>query len=91
LNDKFPEALIALAKLKLQAKANDAAIALLQRAVQLVPASEAARYSLMVAYRDAGRIEDAVRQKAELEKLQKAPEGEFTEFLKRLGQKTPEP
>lgn len=91
LNDAFPEALITLAKLKLQAKANDAGIALLQRAVQLVPASEAARYSLMVAYRDSGRIDDAVREKAELEKLQKPPEGEFTEFLKRLGQKPPEP
>jgi tetratricopeptide (TPR) repeat protein len=91
LNDSFPEALIALAKLKLLGKENDAGIALLQRAVQLVPASEAARYSLMVAYRDSGRLEDAVREKAELEKLQKPPEGEFTEFLKRLGQKTPEP
>jgi tetratricopeptide (TPR) repeat protein len=91
LNDRFPEALIALAKLKLRAKANDAGIALLQRAVQIAPSSEAARYSLMVAYRDTGRIDDAVREKAELEKLQKLPEGEFTEFLKKLGQKSPEP
>jgi hypothetical protein len=35
-------------------------------------------------------MEDARRQKVELDKLQKAPEGEFTEFLKKLGEKPPE-
>ena len=91
LNSNFPEALIALAKLKLLAKANDEGISLLERAVQLTPSSEAARYSLMVAYRDSGRIKDAMREKAELEKLQKPPDGEFTEFLKKLNQAAPEP
>ncbi len=91
LNDRFPEALIALAKLKLLAKANQEGISLLERAVQLEPNSEAARYSLMVAYRDSGRTEDAAREKAELEKLQKPPEGEFTEFLKKLNQGAPQP
>jgi tetratricopeptide (TPR) repeat protein len=91
LNDHFPEALIALAKMKLEAKANDEAISLLERAVQLVPSSEAARYSLMMAYRDVGRTQDALREKTELEKLQKPPEGEFTEFLKKLGEKAPPP
>ena len=32
----------------------------------------------------------AKREKAELDKLQKAPEGEFSEFLKKLGEKPPE-
>jgi tetratricopeptide (TPR) repeat protein len=91
LNGSFPEALIALAKMKLETKANDEAISLLERAVRLVPSSEAARYSLMMAYRDAGRTQDALREKAELEKLQKPPEGEFTEFLKKLGEKAPPP
>jgi tetratricopeptide (TPR) repeat protein len=91
LNDHFPEALIALAKMKLEAKANDEAISLLERAVRLVPSSEAARYSLMMAYRDVGRTQDALREKTELEKLQKPPEGEFTEFLKKLGEKAPPP
>ncbi len=40
-----------------------------------------------MAYRNAGRPVDAQREKAEIEKLQKPPEGEFTDFLKRLGDK----
>lgn len=91
LNDHFPEALIELAKLKLSAKHNDEGISLLERAVQMMPNSEAARYSLMMAYRDSGRTEDAVREEKELDKLQKPPEGEFTEFLKKLGQEQSEP
>jgi tetratricopeptide (TPR) repeat protein len=91
LNDHFPEALVALAKLKLSGKNDDEGISLLERAVQLTPNSEAARYSLMMAYRDSGRTKDAVREEEELDKLQKPPEGEFTEFLKRLGQESSEP
>jgi Flp pilus assembly protein TadD len=65
---------------------NDAeAISLLFRAVSIAPGSESARYSLMMAYRNAGRMEEARREKAELDKLQKTPEGEFTDFLKKLG------
>lgn len=90
LNPDFPEVLIALGKLGLEAKKNDEAIALLQRAVKLMPRSESAHYSLMMAYRNAGRTADARREKAELDQLQKAPEGEFTEFLKKLGEKPPE-
>ena len=90
LNPEFSEVLIALGKLRLEEKKNDEAIALLQRAVKLAPRSEAAHYSLMMAYRNAGRTADARREKAELDQLQKAPEGEFTEFLKKLGEKPPE-
>jgi hypothetical protein len=43
----------------------------------------------MIAYRNAGRTADAQREKAELDKLQRPPEGEFTDFLKRLGEKAP--
>lgn len=90
LNPQFPEALILLGKLKLDEKKNDEAIVLLQKAVALTPKSESAHYSLMIAYRNAGKTADARREKAELDKLQKAPEGEFTEFLKKLGEKPPE-
>jgi tetratricopeptide (TPR) repeat protein len=90
LRKDFPEALIALGKIRLEEKKNGEAVALLENAVRLMPASEAAHYSLMMAYRNAGRMEDARRQKVELDKLQKAPEGEFTEFLKKLGEKPPE-
>jgi tetratricopeptide (TPR) repeat protein len=89
LRPDFPEALIALGKLKLEQKKNDEAIGLLKRAVQLAPRSESAHYSLMMAYRNAGRMSDAKREKAELDQLQKAPEGEFSEFLKKLGEKQP--
>lgn len=90
LNGNFAEALIALGKLRLDEQKNDEAVSLLQRAVKLLPRSEPAHYSLMMAYRNAGRMAEARREKAELDKLQKAPEGEFTEFLKKLGEKPPE-
>jgi tetratricopeptide (TPR) repeat protein len=85
LRPDFPEALIAVAKLRSDAKRYPDAIALLERAVRLQPRNETAHYNLMMAYRNAGRASDAQRQKAELDKLQKPPEGEFTNFLKRLG------
>ena len=90
LNPDFPEALIALGKLRLDAKQNAQALSLLERAVKLSPKSESAHYALMMAYRDAGDMAAAKREKAELDKLQKVPEGEFTEFLKKLGDKPPE-
>jgi tetratricopeptide (TPR) repeat protein len=82
LDPSFIEPLIALSKIQ-TAKA----VELLERAVAQAPRSEAARYNLMLAYRNAGRAADARKQKDELDKLQKPPEGEFTEFLKKLGEK----
>jgi tetratricopeptide (TPR) repeat protein len=87
LRPDFPEALIAVAKLRTEAKRYSDAIALLERAVKLQPRNETAHYNLMMVYRNAGRAADAQREKAELDKLQKPPEGEFTDFLKRLGDK----
>jgi tetratricopeptide (TPR) repeat protein len=87
LRPDFPEALIAVAKLRSDAKRFSDAIALLERAVKLQPRNETAHYNLMMVYRNAGRPADAQREKAELDKLQKPPEGEFTDFLKRLGDK----
>jgi tetratricopeptide (TPR) repeat protein len=87
LRPDFPEALIAVAKLRSDAKQYSAAIALLEKAVKLQPRNETAHYNLMMAYRNGGRGADAQREKTEIEKLQKPPEGEFTDFLKRLGDK----
>jgi hypothetical protein len=42
-----------------------------------------------MAYRNSGDIEAAKREKAALDALQKPPEGEFTDFLKKLGEKPP--
>ncbi len=86
LNPDFAEALVALAK----TKAGNEAIRLLERATKLQPSNEPAHYRLMMAYRNAGRSEDAQREKAILDKLQRPPEGEFTDFLKRLGEKPPQ-
>jgi hypothetical protein len=52
---------------------------------------ESAHYSLMIAYRNLGKTEDALREKAALDKLQKLPEGEFSDFLKKLGEKPAKP
>ena len=87
LRPDFPEALIAVAKLRSEAKRYSDAIALLEQAIKLQPRNETAHYSLMMAYRNAGRSADALREKTELERLQKPPEGEFADFLKRLGDK----
>lgn len=87
LKPDFSEALMALGKLRLDAQRPADAIPLLETVARLLPESEAAHYSLMIAYRNAGRTEDALREKAVLERLQKPPEGEFAEFLKRLGEK----
>ncbi len=87
LRPDFPEALIAVAKLRSDDKRYADAAALLERAVKLQPRNESAHYNLMLAYRNAGRAADAAREKAELDRLQKPPEGEFTDFLKRLGDK----
>ena len=54
------------------------------------PKNETAHYNLMLVYRNAGRTADAQRESAEIEKLQKPPEGEFNDFLKRLGEKAPQ-
>ena len=90
LSPDFPEGLQALAKCRMEAKQYDAAIALLEHLVRLQPANEAAHYSLMMAYRNTGKTEEALREKKEIEKLSRPPEGEFTEFLKKLGEKAPE-
>lgn len=87
LRPDFPEALIAVAKVRSDSKRYSEAIALLERAEKLQPRNETAHYNLMIAYRNAGRAADAQREKGELDKLQKPPEGEFTDFLKRLGDK----
>jgi tetratricopeptide (TPR) repeat protein len=89
LSPDFTEALLALAKERANRKRYDDAIQFLERAVHLQPANESAHYNLMLAYRNAGRTADALREKAEIDKLQRPPEGEFTEFLKKLGEKAP--
>ncbi len=86
LDPDFPEALIALGR-ALSAQKNDPrAVELLERAVELAPQSESAHYNLMLAYRNAGREAEALEIKKRLDELQRPPEGEFTDFLRRIGE-----
>jgi tetratricopeptide (TPR) repeat protein len=82
LDGNFAEALMELAKLKPAEAAG-----LLERAVKLQPDNQSAHYALMMAYRNAGRTADAQREKAIFDRLNRPPEGEFTDFLKKLGEK----
>ena len=75
LSPQFPEALLALGKVRSDQKRHEESIELLQRAVELLPQSEAAHYALMIAYRNAGKTEESLRTKEILEKLQLPPEG----------------
>jgi hypothetical protein len=43
----------------------------------------------MLAYRNSGQMDKARREQQELEKLQRPPEGEFTDFLKRSARRRP--
>jgi tetratricopeptide (TPR) repeat protein len=89
LSPHFVQSLIALGKLETQDKHYHKALALLTKAVELQPANETAHYALLTAYRDAGQMDKAKAEKAILDKLQKPPEGEFSDFLKKLGEKPP--
>jgi tetratricopeptide (TPR) repeat protein len=86
LSPDFVQALITLGKLDTQEKNYDSAIARLKRAITLQPANETAHYALLTAYRDSGDMQKAKDEKAILDRLQKPPEGEFTDFLKKLGE-----
>jgi len=90
LSPNFPEAALAVGRIRVQDKQYAEAIPLLERVVAAQPRNEAAHYSLMMAYRNSGQMDKARREQQELQKLQHPPEGEFTDFLKRLGEKAPE-
>lgn len=91
LSPDFVSALIALAGIDSREQQYAQAIPLLLHAVQLQPANEAAHYSLLTAYRNAGQMDKARQEKAILDRLQKPPEGEFSDFLKKLGDGQPQP
>jgi tetratricopeptide (TPR) repeat protein len=90
LSPDFAEAALAVGRMRVQAKQYSDAIPLLERVVALQPANEAGHYNLMLAYRNAGQMDKARREQQQLDKLKRPPEGEFTDFLKRLGEKTPD-
>lgn len=80
----FVQGLIALGKLE---KNSPRAIDLLTKACSLEPNNEAAHYALLTAYRNSGQMDKAKAEKATLDHLQKPEDGEFSNFLKKLGDK----
>jgi len=90
LSPDFAEAALAVGRMRVQAMQYAEAIPLLERVVALQPRNEAGHYTLMLAYRNSGQMDKARREQQELQKLQQPPEGEFTDFLKRLGERTPD-
>lgn len=90
MSPSFVQAMIALGKIETAQKNYPRAMGLLQKATELQPANETAHYALLTAYRDAGDLDRAKAEKKKLDALQKPPEGEFSDFLKKLGEKTPQ-
>jgi tetratricopeptide (TPR) repeat protein len=85
LSPDFVQALIALGKLETSAKNYLRAIELLSHATSLQPKNEAAHYALLTAYRDSGQMDRARQEKTLLDQLQRPQDGEFADFLKKLG------
>jgi tetratricopeptide (TPR) repeat protein len=90
LSPNFVQALIALGRIEAQDKHYRRALELLTHAAELQPANETVHYALLTAYRDSGQMDKASAEKATLDRLQKPPEGEFSDFLKKLGEKPPQ-
>jgi tetratricopeptide (TPR) repeat protein len=86
----FAEAALAVGKMRIQSKQYSEAIPLFEHVVALQPDNEAAHYNLIMAYRNSGRMDKAREEQQVLDKLKRPPEGEFTDFLKKLGEKTPD-
>jgi tetratricopeptide (TPR) repeat protein len=72
LDPVFVEGYIGLAKLELSRHQAEAAIQHLKTAVQLAPEDPAPHYSLMLAYRELGRMDGARREMATVEDLNTA-------------------
>jgi tetratricopeptide (TPR) repeat protein len=87
----FVQALLALGKMDISEKKYAPAIERLATVTRREPANEAAHYGLMSAYRDSGQMDKAKAEKAILDKLQKPEDGEFSNFLKKLGEKPSQP
>ncbi len=90
LSPAFVNAMIGLAKIYLQQNETARALPLLEKAATLQPDNEAAHYALLKAYRNSGNMEQAKEQKAILDRLEKPPDSEFSDFLKKLGDKAPQ-
>jgi tetratricopeptide (TPR) repeat protein len=87
ISPDFVSAMVALANAYNHERQYNRAIPLLLHATKLQPRNEAAHYALLAAYRNSGNMEKARQEKSILDGLQKPPDGEFADFLKKLGEK----
>jgi tetratricopeptide (TPR) repeat protein len=84
LDPVFVEAHLGLAKLDLSRNEVDRAMQHLRTAVQLAPDDPTPHYSLMLAYRELGRTEDAKREMLTVENLNAKKRSEFNTSLHTL-------
>lgn len=84
LDPVFVEGHMGLAKLELSRHHAEAAIQHLKTAVQLAPEDPAPHYSLMLAYRELGRMDEATREMATVQGLTAKKQSEFDSTLRTL-------
>ncbi len=87
LDPQLVDALVGVAKIFLEKKEPEKAIPVLEKAIGQAPSSEAARYVLMIAYRNAGRDDDAKRAQDDLQKVRDAEQADdLDDLMKRWQQ-----
>jgi len=84
LDPVFVEAHLGLAKINLSRHEGDAAIQHLQTAIQLAPDDSRPHYSLMLAYRELGKVQQAEREMATVQDLNARKQSEFDQSLHAL-------
>jgi Flp pilus assembly protein TadD len=84
LSPDFVEAHVGLAKIELGNHQPEKAVTELERAIQLQPKNASAHYTLMLAYRDLGRRQEAVREMAVFRNLKAEENKDFRSELQAL-------
>ena len=84
LDPAFVEAHIGVAQLEMARHQFNAAITHLQTAVRLAPENPNTHYSLMLAYRESGKVDEAKREMATVEDLNAKKESDFNQSLRTL-------
>jgi tetratricopeptide (TPR) repeat protein len=84
LNPQLMEAHIGLAKISMSRRQFTDAVKHLQASAQLAPEDPAPHYSLMVAYREMGRVDEAKQEMATVEELNAKKRSDFDNTLRTL-------
>jgi tetratricopeptide (TPR) repeat protein len=84
LDPLFVEAHVGLAQIEIAKRQFEQATAHLETATRLAPENPSTHYSLMLAYRESGRIEEAKREMATVEDLNAKKQNDFNRSLHTL-------